>query len=107
MDGWKEYWAQCEEEEQEKKRWRKFKELCDEHWESRPDSNFSPLIFLAVVLLLMISFILFAYGFFRANSSKPVQIEAVQPPAAPQGHPPQNTTRRARKQAAPANQKRK
>jgi hypothetical protein len=94
----KRYWEIREEEERERRHWRRFKELSDEHWERVRASSFSPWFVLAVALLLAAAFIRFAYGYIQALKAGP---NAVQTPAS-QGHPPQNTTRRSRAQEAPA-----
>jgi hypothetical protein len=92
-------WRIREEEERERRHWRRFKELSDEHWERvRSYDGFSPWFILIVGLLLAAAFIRFAYGYIQALKNPP---HAVQTPAT-QGHPPQNTARRSRAQEAPS-----
>jgi cytochrome c-type biogenesis protein CcmH/NrfG len=92
------YWKLREEEERDRKHRRKLKEMSDEHWERvRAAGGFSPWAILFVALLVVASFIYFAYGMYRAQ--KTLQ-PAVKTPA-PQGQPP-NNARRTRAQEAPA-----
>ena len=94
-------WRIREDEERERRHRRKLKEMSDAHWERvRSYSDVSLWIVVAIVLYLAISFARFAYGVYQARQSPRPVVET--PAATPQGHPPQNTTRRSRAQEAPA-----